>query len=104
MLQDAQAILLDEPFSAVDAKTTDDLLVIVCRWQKEGRTVVAVLHDEHLVRDHFPRTLLLAREPLGWGLTKDVLTRQNIVRARHIHEAWDEAAPDCERDEHEHAH
>ena len=104
MLQNAQAILLDEPFSAVDAKTTDDLLSIVSRWQQEGRTIIAVLHDEHLVRDHFPRTLLLAREPLGWGPTREVLTSQSIKRARHIHEAWDEAAPDCEKDHHDHAH
>jgi len=104
MLQDARAILLDEPFSAVDSKTTNDLLAIVARWQQEGRTVVAVLHDEALVHQHFPQTLLLARECLGWGPTQEVLNAPNLQRARHIHEAWDEAAPDCERDEHGHAH
>ena len=104
ILQDAKTILLDEPFSAVDSKTTDDLLKIVAHWQSEGRTVVAVLHDEELVRHHFPETLLLAREPLGWGATTQVLTKANLLRARHIHEAWDEAAEDCERDEHDHHH
>jgi zinc/manganese transport system ATP-binding protein len=104
MLQDAKTILLDEPFSAVDTKTTDDLLKIVAHWQSEARTVVAVLHDEELVRHHFPETLLLAREPLGWGATAQVLTKANLMRARNIHEAWDEAAEDCERDEHDHHH
>lgn len=104
ILQDAKVILLDEPFAAVDAKTTADLLKIVSHWQAEGRTVIAVLHDEEIVRRHFPQTLLLAREPLGWGLTEAVLNAANVVRARHIHEAWDEAAPDCEIDVHDHAH
>ena len=104
MLQDAKTILLDEPFSAVDTKTTDDLLKIIAHWQSEARTVVAVLHDEELVRHHFPETLLLAREPLGWGATAQVLTKANLMRARNIHEAWDEAAEDCERDEHDHHH
>ena len=104
ILQDAKTILLDEPFSAIDSKTTDDLLKIIAHWQSEGRTVVAVLHDEELVRHHFPETLLLARELLGWGATAQVLTKENLMRARHIHEAWDEAAADCERDEHDHHH
>ena len=104
ILQDAKTILLDEPFSAVDSKTTDDLLKIIAHWESESRTIVAVLHDEELVRRHFPDTLLLAREPIGWGVTAQVLTKSNLLRARHIHEAWDEAAPDCERDEHDHHH
>ncbi len=104
ILQDASVILLDEPFAAVDAKTTTDLLGVVSRWQYEGRTVVAVLHDEHLVHNHFPQTLLLAREPIGWGETKTIMTKANLNRARHIHEAWDEAAPNCEIDTHDHAH
>ena len=104
ILQDAKTILLDEPFTAVDSKTTDDLLKIIAHWQSEGRTVVAVLHDEELVRRHFPETLLLAREPLGWGATAQVLTKANLMRARDIHEAWDDAAVDCERDEHDHHH
>ena len=45
LLQDAAIILLDEPFTAIDTKTTSDLLDLVRRWHSEQRTVVAVLHD-----------------------------------------------------------
>ncbi|WP_163593816.1 ATP-binding cassette domain-containing protein, partial [Klebsiella variicola] len=31
LVQDARLILLDEPFTAIDAKTTADLLALVCR-------------------------------------------------------------------------
>ncbi len=44
------------------SKTTADLLLLVARWRSEKRTVLAVLHDMDLVREHFPQTLLLARE------------------------------------------
>lgn len=73
MVQDAQLILLDEPFNAMDAATTALLLSLVRAWHGEGRTVLAVLHDHGQVRAHFPETLLLGRELLGWGATCEVL-------------------------------
>ncbi len=55
LLQDAPVILLDEPFTAIDAKTTADLLDLVHRWRDEKRTVVAVLHDMGVVPPISPR-------------------------------------------------
>jgi zinc/manganese transport system ATP-binding protein len=73
MLQDAAVILLDEPFAAVDAQTLSVLLDQVTRWHREGRTVIAVLHDLDLVRGCFPSTLVLARRCLAWGRTEAAL-------------------------------
>ena len=73
MLQDAAVILLDEPFAAVDAPTLSVLLDQVTRWHREGRTVIAVLHDLDLVRARFPSTLVLARRCLAWGATEAAL-------------------------------
>jgi zinc/manganese transport system ATP-binding protein len=97
LLQDAQLILLDEPFNAIDARTSADLLAVVRRWHGEARTVVAVLHDMELVREHFPQALLLAREAVAWGPTAQVLHAENLFRARQMSERWDESAPVCER-------
>lgn len=93
LVQDAPVVLLDEPFAAIDERTVGDLMALIRRWHAEGRTVVAVLHDLELVRRHFPQTLLLAREPIGWGETASVLTPDNLRRARGMPEAWDEHAP-----------
>src|SRR5262252_2230707 len=82
LLQDARVIVLDEPFNAVDAKTSADLLALVKRWHAEKRTVLAALHDMDLVRANFPETLLLAREPVAWGATAAVLTAENLQAAR----------------------
>lgn len=99
LLQDARLILLDEPFSAVDTKTTDDLLHIVRSWHAEQRTVIAVLHDYDQVRRSFPQTLLLARNVVAWGATEQVLNHDNLHRARTMSEAVDEHAPLCAIDE-----
>jgi zinc/manganese transport system ATP-binding protein len=95
LLQDARVIVLDEPFNGIDAKTSTDLLDLVRRWHREKRTVLAALHDIELVRAHFPEALLLAREPVAWGRTPEVLTPENLSKARHMCEAFDEQASAC---------
>jgi len=97
MVQDAPLILLDEPFTALDTRTTRDLLALVGSWHRESRTVIAVLHDFEQVRAHFPETLLLARELVAWGPTQQVMTTENLDAARDMAEAWDEAAHPCAR-------
>ncbi len=99
LLQDAPLIVLDEPFNAIDTRTTDDLLALVKRWHGEGRTVIAALHDMELVRAHFPETLLLAREPVAWGATAEVLTAENLTEARRMCEAFDDSAAACAADD-----
>ena len=95
LLQDARLIVLDEPFNAIDAKTSADLLVLVKRWHDEKRTVLAALHDLDLVRTSFPETLLLARGLVAWGPTAQVLTAENLTEARRMCEAFDDTAAAC---------
>jgi len=95
LLQDARVILLDEPFNAIDAKTTADLLDLIRRWHGERRTIMAALHDLDTVKANFPEALLLAREPVAWGATPEVLTPANLLKARRMCEAFDEHAAAC---------
>src|SRR4051812_22752535 len=96
LLQDARVIVLDEPFNAIDLKTVTDLLALVRRWHGEKRTVMAALHDIPLVEANFPQTLLLAREPVAWGSTGEVINPANMHKARQMCEAFDEQAAACE--------
>lgn len=98
LLQDAPVIVLDEPFNAVDSKTVSDLVALVQRWHGEKRTIIAALHDLDLVRATFPSALLLARELVAWGKTGDVLTADNLLKARRMCEAFDEDADACRVD------
>lgn len=99
LVQDADIILLDEPFNAVDTRTVVDLIALIKRWQTdEGRTVFVVVHDLDLVRAYFPKALLLARRPIAWGEAHDVLGPGNMLKARQFNEAWESTAPWCEPD------
>jgi len=109
LVQDASLILLDEPFNAVDTRTVRDLVAMIERWHGEKRTVMVVLHDLDLAREHFPEALLLARRPVAWGDTRAVLSADNLHNAREFDEAWHDDAPWCEPDdrhddEHHHGH
>ena len=97
LLQDCPVILLDEPFTAIDTRTTADLIDVVQHWHAENRTIIAVLHNFDQVRSYFPKTLMIAREPIGWGNTTDILTPENLQLARQMSEAWDESAAACRR-------
>jgi zinc/manganese transport system ATP-binding protein len=81
MLQEGGVLLLDEPFAAIDATTTTELLRLVEGWHQDGRTIIAVLHDLGQVSRHFPRTVLLARRCIAAGATAEVLTDENLARA-----------------------
>ena len=82
LVQDAKFLLLDEPFNAVDARTTYELLEVLrqCH-QNEGRAVIAVLHDYEQVRAYFPHTFLIAREKIASGATAEVLTEGYLKQA-----------------------
>ncbi len=54
--------------------------------------MLAAMHDLEVVKANFPETLLLAREPVAWGATADVLTPENMLKARRMCEAFDEQA------------
>jgi zinc/manganese transport system ATP-binding protein len=95
LVQDARVIVLDEPFSAIDTKTVADLMQLVRQWHRERRTVLAATHDIELVRAYFPQTLLLAREAVAWGATRDVLTAEHLEQARRMCEAFDDGAQAC---------
>ena len=98
LLQDARLILLDEPFTALDAKTATDLIDLVQRWPREGRTVIVVLHDLGLVESTCQDALLLAREKVAWGPTAEALRPENLLRARRLSEAWADHAHECHRE------
>lgn len=97
ILQDCELLLLDEPFNAIDSRTTDDLIELIIEWHAEGRTILAVLHDLERIRRFFPECLLLAREVIAYGPTPEVLTAERLARARAVTETFHENAPVCHR-------
>ncbi|MDO4903973.1 MAG: ABC transporter ATP-binding protein [Lautropia sp.] len=100
MLQDARVVILDEPFVGIDVTTIEALLRLLAGWNAQGITIIAALHEQEIVRQWFPQTLLLAREMIGMGPTAQVLTADNwqraverAVAARRPTDRWCEQQP-----------
>ncbi len=91
LAQDAKYLLLDEPFNAVDAKTTYALLDVLRQCHNGGQAVIAVLHDYEQVRAYFPNTLLIAREKIAAGKTEEVLTEKFLQQANEAMQKHDYA-------------
>ncbi|QYM93633.1 ABC transporter ATP-binding protein [Dickeya zeae] len=79
LVMQSPVILLDEPFTGIDAQTTRTLLAVIRQLHQEGRTILAVLHDLEQVEAHFPRVLMLSAEGPRWGESPDVLHTPTAV-------------------------
>lgn len=84
MVQDAQVIILDEPFAAVDQNTEADLMDHVLGWVAEGRSVIMVLHNLSTVLHHCARTLLLGRGTGRFGPSRAVLNAGALVEMGYL--------------------
>ncbi len=78
ILEDSSLIILDEPFTAIDVHTSEALIKLIKAWHNQGKTILLVLHDLQMAKKHFENTIILARECIAWGKTKEILTDDNI--------------------------
>ena len=97
LLQDADLVLLDEPFNSIDRQTTNFLLHLTLKWHREGKTIVIALHDLEDIRSNFPETLILGREMIAHGRTEEVLTKENLSHAHELCKAFNQHADICSR-------
>lgn len=72
LAQGADIFLLDEPFSGLDAASTDELVEVIRAWKQQGRTVLAATHDLPLARRLFDRGLVLATRLIKSGPIEEV--------------------------------
>ena len=89
IVQDCSIILLDEPFNAIDMRTTKDLTEVIKSWNQQKRTILLVTHDLDYVRQTCPHSLLLAREAIDYGSSEQVLSESNLEKAKEIVESFE---------------
>lgn len=88
LMQDADVLLLDEPFAAIDTQTTMDLMQVINDCQQQGKTIITVIHDLSLVSQFFPTVMLLANKLIAYGNVNDVMTGDNLSNAGYQHLAY----------------
>ena len=79
LAQEADVLLLDEPFVGVDAATEEAIFQLLDAARQEGKTVVVVNHDLGAVSRHFDRVLLLNARVIAFGPPDEVL-RPDLLR------------------------
>ena len=84
LVQDAELMLLDEPFANVDEATERAIAALLAARSARGCTVLAVHHDLTTVRNSFDRAILLHRRVLAHGPAREVLTEPLLARAYGI--------------------
>ncbi len=65
--QEADVLLLDEPFTGVDRPTEGAIRALVGRWREEGRTVLVATHDLERARTDYDLVLALNRHVVAFG-------------------------------------
>lgn len=89
LAQEADIMLLDEPFTGVDAKTQATIIDLLVEQRRQGSTVLISTHDLASVETFCDHVALVNRTVLDYGPTAEVFTPENIDRAfggvlRHV--------------------
>jgi manganese/iron transport system ATP-binding protein len=81
LAQDGRVILLDEPFTGVDVKTEEAIILLLRSLREEGRVMLVSTHNLGSVPDFCDRTVLLKNTVLAYGPTATTFTQANLERA-----------------------
>ncbi len=79
LTQDAEILLLDEPFAGVDAATERAILDVLQETKRQGKTVVVVHHDLATAAEYFDEIILLKQRLFGFGTPQQVLNPQLLA-------------------------
>ena len=81
LVQDADYILLDEPFVGIDSVSEEIIMNTLRNLKKAGKTILIVHHDLGKVAHYFDQVLLLNKELIALGPTKETFTKDNLKQA-----------------------
>jgi len=76
--QQARVILLDEPFTGVDATTENQIIELLRQMRDEGAVMLVSTHDLGSVPEFCDRTVMIKNTILAYGATAKVFTRENL--------------------------
>jgi ABC-type Mn2+/Zn2+ transport system ATPase subunit len=78
LAQETDVLLLDEPFSGVDAAAEQEISSILDRLREEGVTVLLATHDLGAAQKFFDKLLLLKQSVIACGRPEEVFTAQAL--------------------------
>lgn len=81
LAQNAEVILLDEPFAGVDVKTEEAIIALMRDLRDEGRVMLVSTHNLGSVPEFCDHSILIKGTVLGYGLTHETFTKENLEKA-----------------------
>jgi len=78
LAQDADILLLDEAFSAVDVGAQEDIMSLISDINLDGKTILVATHDINNLEEKFDEVLCLNRHCCAYGDPAEVLTKDVI--------------------------
>lgn len=78
LAQEAEIYFMDEPFSGVDRPTEKAIIEILRELKTKGKTIVAVHHNLHTVKQYFDEAILIKQKVIASGSIDKVLTNKNL--------------------------
>jgi ABC-type Mn2+/Zn2+ transport system ATPase subunit len=81
LAQEPHILLMDEPFTGVDATTTETTLTLLKDLRKDRVTVLVSTHDLNLAAEHFELIVLLNKKLIAFGPPEKALTSETLKAA-----------------------
>lgn len=81
LMQEAQILLLDEPFAGLDVVSEDKLMQELKKLSQKGIFIFIVHHDLHAWKKYFQQLIILKNELVAAGDFSVVFTKQNLEKA-----------------------
>lgn len=81
LVQEANFIFLDEPFVGIDVVSESIIMNLLRKMEQKGKYIFIVHHDLSKVEEYFDQVLLLNRELIAFGPTKEVFQPQILTKA-----------------------
>lgn len=81
LAQEPHILLMDEPFTGVDASTQEVTLSLLEQLEMEQVTILISTHDLNLAAERFKQVLLLNRRLISFGTPAEVFTPASLSQA-----------------------
>lgn len=80
LCQEADILLLDEPFVGVDITTEEHIIRVLRKLSKEEKTLLVVHHDLATVKAYFDEVILINQRLVAYGDTESTFIPENIAK------------------------
>ncbi|MCH4057075.1 MAG: metal ABC transporter ATP-binding protein [Lactobacillaceae bacterium] len=81
IVQEAEIIILDEPFVGIDLQSETAIMKILKQWRDAGKTIIVVHHDLNKVSRYFDDLVIMNHGIIDFGPVAEVYNAQNIEQA-----------------------